>query len=153
MDRHYHSQKKKTKRVEKFENTEGVIRSCKSKKNRQHNGQSKKMKREEKFEDTEGVSEYTNHCTTCVLAYPFGIFKLFFSFHLFVWRYRRGKRVHKPLHHWCNCLCTRLPLRYLQTFLLFSSFCFGRCVEGQDYACKSKDRQHNSQKKKDNSTN
>ena len=99
MDRHYHSQKKKTKREEKFENTEGVIRSCKSKKNRQHNGQSKKTKREEKFEDTEGVSEYTNHCTTGAIFY--------------------------------SCL---------------------KC-EGQDYACKSKDRQHNSQKKKDNSTN
>jgi hypothetical protein len=41
------------------------------------------MKREEKFEDTEGVSEYTSGAMVCVLAYPFGIFKLFFSFHLF----------------------------------------------------------------------
>ncbi len=30
---------------EKFEDTKGVIRICKSKKNRQHNGQKKKYKR------------------------------------------------------------------------------------------------------------
>ena len=38
---------------EKFEDTKGVIRCPKSKKNRQHNGQKKKG--QEKFEDSKGV--------------------------------------------------------------------------------------------------
>jgi len=40
--------------LEKFEDTKGVIRSQKSKKDRQYNGQ-KKTKRQEKFEGTKGV--------------------------------------------------------------------------------------------------
>jgi len=76
----------------------GGIKSHKSM-DRNYHSQKKKTKREEKFEDAKRVNEYTNHCTTGAIFY--------------------------------SCL---------------------KC-EGQDYACKSKDRQHNSQKKKDNSSN
>ena len=43
--RNINGQKKKDKRQEEFEDTKGVIRSHKSKKDRQHNGKKKKDKK------------------------------------------------------------------------------------------------------------
>jgi hypothetical protein len=42
------TRRKRTRGHEQFEDTEGVIRSCKSKKDRQHNGQKKEDKRTRK---------------------------------------------------------------------------------------------------------